>query len=44
MRKNIDLAGREGGNHLFLVDHKETRHVDCTDVALPYGSQLVTTS
>ena len=41
IRKNIDLAGREGGNHLFLVDQKETRHVDCTDVALPYGSQLV---
>ena len=33
IRKNIDLAGREGGNHLFLVDQKETRHVDCTDVA-----------
>jgi predicted dehydrogenase len=41
IRKNIDLAGREGGNHLFLVDQKETRHVDCADVALPYGSQLV---
>jgi predicted dehydrogenase len=41
IRKNIDLAGREGGNHLFLVDQKETRHVDCTDVALPYGPQLV---
>ena len=39
IRKNIDLAGREGGNHLFLVDQKETRYVDCTDVALPYGSQ-----
>ena len=41
IRKNIDLAGREGGNHLFLVNQKETRHVDCTDVALPYGSRLV---
>ena len=41
IRKNIDLAGREGGSHLFLVDQKETRYVDSTDVALPYGSRLV---
>jgi len=41
IRKNIDLAGREGGNHLFLVDQKETRYVDSTGVALPYGSLLV---
>ena len=32
-------AGREGGNHLFLVDQKETRYVDCSDVALPYGDR-----
>ena len=24
MRKNVDIAGRPGGNHLFLVDQKET--------------------
>jgi predicted dehydrogenase len=41
VRKNIDLAGREGDNHLFLVDQKGTRYVDCRDVALPYGQQLV---
>lgn len=42
IRKNIDLGGaREGGNHLFLVDQKETRYVDCTDVEPPYGRQLV---
>jgi len=42
IRKNIDLGGsREGGSHLFLVDQKETRYVDCKDVALPYGKQLV---
>jgi predicted dehydrogenase len=41
LRKNVDITGRQGGNHLFLVDHKDTRYVDCRDVPLPYGSQLV---
>ena len=41
IRKNIDIGGRPGGNHLFLADQKETRYVDCRAVALPYGEQLV---
>jgi predicted dehydrogenase len=41
VRKNVDIAGRTGGNHLFLVDQKETRYIDCSDVALPYGERLV---
>jgi predicted dehydrogenase len=41
IRKNIDIAGRDGGSHLFLTDHKETRYIDCTAQDLPYGSQLV---
>ena len=41
IRKNIDIGGRTGGSHLFLVDQKETRYIDCRDVALPYGQQLV---
>lgn len=41
IRKNIDIAGRPGGNHLFLADHKETRYIDCRAVPLPYGEQLV---
>ena len=41
IRKNVDIGGRPGGNHLFLVDQKETRHVDCSAVTLPYGEQLV---
>lgn len=40
IRKNIDIAGREGGNHLFLVN-KETQYIDCSNVELPYGRQLV---
>lgn len=41
LRKNIDIAGRPGANHLFLVDQKDTRYVDCGDVVLNYGSRLV---
>jgi predicted dehydrogenase len=41
LRKYTDIGGREGGNHLFVVDQKETRYVDCTDVAMPYGTQLI---
>ena len=41
IRKNIDIAGRPGESHLFLVDQKETRYIDCSDVALPYGAALV---
>lgn len=41
IRKNIDIAGREGGSHLFLVDNKATTHFDCSAQVLPYGPQLV---
>jgi hypothetical protein len=41
IRKNIDIAGRSGGSHLFLVDQKETRYVDCSQQKLPYGELLV---
>ena len=41
VRKNVDIAGRPGESHLFLVDQKETRYIDCSKVKLPYGEQLV---
>lgn len=41
LRKNVDIAGRQGGNHLFLVDQKETRYFDCSKDPLPYGEQLI---
>jgi predicted dehydrogenase len=41
VRKNVDIAGRPGESHLFLVDQKETRYIDCSKVPLPYGEQLV---
>ena len=42
IRKNVDIAsGNKGGNHLYLVDGKETIHMDCKDVDLPFGVQMV---
>jgi predicted dehydrogenase len=41
IRKNIDIAGREGGNHLFVVNNKGTEYIDCKNVHLPFGEQLV---
>ncbi len=41
LRKNIDLAGRPGKDHLFLVDGRGTHYMDCSRVSLPYGGQLV---
>ncbi len=42
IRKNVDIAGRPGGNHLFLVDRKGVQYIDCSKVLPPYGEQLVT--
>jgi predicted dehydrogenase len=41
LRKYVDIAGRKGGNHLFLVDKKEVRYIDCSDVVLPFGPLFV---
>jgi predicted dehydrogenase len=40
LRKYIDVEGRPGGNHLFLVDRKGTRHIDCSKTKITYGEQL----
>lgn len=36
LRKYADIAGREGGDHLFLVDHVGEHYVDCSDAVLEY--------
>ncbi|GIK42003.1 MAG: oxidoreductase [Chloroflexota bacterium] len=41
LRKYCDLAGRPGGNHLFLVDQAGTTYLDCQGTNLPYGRQLL---
>lgn len=36
LRKYVDIAGRPGGDHLFLVDGGGIRHIDCKEVPLVY--------
>ncbi len=40
LRKYIDIMGRPGGNHLFLVNQKGKEYIDCANVELVYGKQL----
>ena len=40
LRKYVDIAGRPGGDHLLLIDRKGVRHIDCSDVPVPYGELL----
>jgi predicted dehydrogenase len=40
VRKNLDVAGQPG-SYLFLADRTGQRYVDCSNVDLPYGRQLV---
>jgi predicted dehydrogenase len=42
LRKNINVAsGLAGGNHLYIVDQKQARYIDCKEVPLPFGPQFV---
>lgn len=41
LRKYVDIAGRPGKDHLFLVDREGTRHIDCGDAGLPYYADLI---
>ncbi|MEM7022085.1 MAG: Gfo/Idh/MocA family oxidoreductase [Pseudomonadota bacterium] len=40
LRKYVDIGGRDGTDHLFLVTNQETRYVDCSDAPLPYFGRL----
>jgi predicted dehydrogenase len=41
IRKNIDIAHHENGNHLYLVTQKETKYIDCNQEPLPFGELFV---
>jgi predicted dehydrogenase len=41
LRKYCDIAGKPGGEHLFLADQAGVRHIDCSDTVLPFGPQLL---
>ena len=37
VRKNVDIGGRSGGDHLFLVNQQDTQYIDCSHVELPFA-------
>jgi len=41
LRKYVDIAGRPGRDHMFVVDGDSTEYVDCSDVELSYYPDLV---
>ena len=41
LRKYIDIAGKPGTDHLFLVNKEGPRHVDCSSTELPFGRQFL---
>jgi predicted dehydrogenase len=41
IRKNLDLAGRPGGDHLFVVDDDRVERVDCSSAELPFYPDLL---
>ena len=41
IRKYTDLAKSKKGNHLFLANNNEVKHIDCVNVKLPYFRNLI---
>jgi predicted dehydrogenase len=41
IRKNIDIAKNNTGNHLYMANNKETAYFDCSDYPLTFGAKLV---
>ena len=40
-RKYTNVAVNKEGNHLFVVDQKQARYIDCINLTLPFGLQFV---
>jgi predicted dehydrogenase len=41
LRKYVDVAVKSAGNNLFIVDQKQARYIDCSNLTLPFGPQFV---
>ncbi len=41
VRKYANVGVSKQGNNLFIVDGEQSRYIDCSDVALPFGPQFV---
>jgi predicted dehydrogenase len=36
LRKNLDIEGRAGGDHMFVANRERTRYVDCSSLPVTY--------
>jgi predicted dehydrogenase len=36
LRKNLDIEGRAGGDHMFVANRQRTRHQDCSALPMTY--------
>lgn len=41
LRKTVDLSGKQGGDHLFLVNQKENIYIDCSKEPLLFSDRFV---
>ncbi|HEX2910717.1 MAG TPA: Gfo/Idh/MocA family oxidoreductase [Chloroflexia bacterium] len=41
VRKNLDIGGRAGANHLFLIDDKGIHYQNCEGIETPFARQLL---
>ncbi|MEO0669569.1 MAG: Gfo/Idh/MocA family oxidoreductase [Pseudomonadota bacterium] len=41
LRKYVDVAGRDGTDHVFLVNGDVCEHIDASDATLPYFERLI---
>ncbi|MBN9390371.1 MAG: Gfo/Idh/MocA family oxidoreductase [Chloroflexi bacterium] len=41
VRKNLDIGGKPGANHLFLADRQGVRYENCEKVEVPFARQLL---
>ncbi len=42
LRKNLDIEGRTGGDHMFVANRSATRYVDCSKMPVTYYRDFIT--
>jgi predicted dehydrogenase len=42
LRKNLDIEGRTGGDHMFVANRSATRYVDCSRMPVTYYRDFIT--
>jgi predicted dehydrogenase len=41
LRKNLDIEGRAGGEHMFIANRERTRHQDCSALPVTYYADFL---